>query len=184
MPVLSEEFKQGIKNIPIPELQKLVIKLARSNKNIYDIINIEYLQKNEAEQELFEKTKTKIKFHLINRPYRGPVQKSNASAMGKAVKEINYYTKVTGNKHNEAKLLNILLNYVFTNFSEDLGTCWTVFDSKLSVTTKRLLNLVTKKLHEDYLLDFKNDLNNYLKILHSRSNHIDLIYNLPDKIEE
>lgn len=182
MPVLSKEFKHGIQNIPVKELHKLIIKLARSNKDVYDLINIEYLLKEEAARDLFEKTKVKIQFHLFNLSSKGPVQKSIATSIGKAVKEINYYTKVTGNKRNEAELLNILLSDVFTNFLDSLGTCWTVFDSKLGVTTKRFLNLGTKKLHEDYLLDFKDDLNKYLRILHSRSNHIDLIFNLPEKI--
>jgi len=182
MPAVSKEFKQGIQNIPVKELQKLVLKIARSSKEVYDLINVEYLLKEEAEQDLFEETKAKIQFHLFKLSSKGPLQKSIATSIGKAVKEINYYTKVTGNKRNEAELLNLLLNEVFTDFSDDLGTCWTVFDSKLGITTKRLLNLVTKKLHEDYLLDFKDDLNKYLKILHSRSNHIDLIYNLPDNI--
>ncbi len=182
MPVISKDFKQGVQNIPYQELQKLVLKLARSNSDVYDLINIGYLHKEEAGQELFEETMAKIQFHLINMSFKGPVQKSIATSIGKAVKEINYYTKITGNKRNEAELLNILLSDVFTNFSDDLGTCWTIFDSKLGVTTKRLLNLVTKKLHEDFLLDFKDDLNKYLRILHSHSNHIDLILNLPDKL--
>ena len=182
MPVLSKEFKQGVQNIPTPELQKLVLKIARSNKEVYDLINLEHLQKEEAAKELFEKTKAKIQSHLFNMSSRGPIQKSIATSIGKAVKEINYYVKVTGNKYKEAELLNILLSEVFEDFSDELSTCWTVFDSKLGVTTKRLLNLVTKKLHEDYLLDFKDDLNKYLKILHRHSNHIDLIFNLPDKI--
>ena len=182
MPVLSKEFKQDVEKIPVQKLQKLVLKLARSNREVYDLINIELLPKNEADRDLFEKTKVKIQFRLFNLSSKGPVQKSIATSISKAVKEINYYTKITGNKRNEAELLNIVLKEVFTEFSDDLGTCWTVFDSKLGVTTKRLLNLVTKKLHEDYLLDFKDDLNKYLRILRSRSNHIDLIFNLPDKI--
>ena len=79
-------------------------------------------------------------------------------------------------------MLNILLDDVFEEYTDDLGTCWTVLDSKLGVTTKRLLNLVTNKLHEDYLMDFRDDLNRYLKILHTHSNHIDLVFALPEKI--
>lgn len=182
MPILSKEFKLGVQNIPVNELQKLVLKIARGNKEVYDLINLGYLQREEARQDLFEETKVKIQFHLFKLSAKGPVQKSIAISIGKAVKEINYYAKVTGNKPNEAELLNLLLREVYANFSDELGTCWTVFDSKLGITTKRLLNLVTKKLHEDYLMDYIDDLNKYLKTLHRQSDHIDTIYNLPEKI--
>ena len=182
MPTLSKEFKFGVQNIPLLELQKLIIKLARSNKDVYDLINIEYLQKEEAKKELLEETKEKIQSHLFDMSARGPIQKSVASAMSKAVKEINYYAKITHSKPGEAELLNFLLGEVFSDFSNDLGTCWTVLDSKLGVTTKRLLNLVTKKLHEDYLINYKDDLNRYLKILHKQSNHINTIFELPDSL--
>ncbi|WP_372948240.1 hypothetical protein [Mariniphaga sp.] len=79
-------------------------------------------------------------------------------------------------------MLNSILTFVFERFTDDLGTCWTVFDSKLAVTTNRLYNLVTKKLHEDYWIEYREDVNRYLDILHSRSNHLDYIYNMPKSI--
>ncbi len=182
MPVLSKEFKLGVQKMPTKDLQKMVIKLARGNKEVYDILNIAYLGNEEAHQDFFKDTKAKVQFNLYNLSIRGPIEKSIASSMGKAVKEINYYVKITGNKTNEADLLNFLLKEVFTEFADHLGTCWTIFDSKLGLTTKRLLNLISKKLHEDYMLDYKDDINGYLRILHRRSNHIDLIYGLPDNI--
>ena len=91
MPILSKEFKLGVQNIPVNELQKLVLKIAKGNKEVYDLINLGYLQKEEARQDLFEKTKVKIQFHLFNTSSKGPIQKSLATSIGKAVKEINYY---------------------------------------------------------------------------------------------
>jgi hypothetical protein len=182
MPLISKEFKVGVQSMPANDLQKLVLKLARSNKEVYDIINITYQGNEEARQDFFQERVAAINGHLYGYSLKGPIQRSIAKAMGNAVKEVSYYVKITGDKIGEAELLNYLINEVITHHSDDLGTCWTVFDSKLGVTTKRLLNLVTKKLHEDYLLNYKDDINNYLNILHQRSNHIDLIYGLPECI--
>ena len=182
MPVLSKEFKLGIENIPVGHLQKLVLKLARSNKEVYDMINHKYLLKEEDGQELFDETKAKIDAHFFQFSSRGPIQKSIARSMGKAIREINYYAKITGNKNKEADLLNYLLGETFSNYSDYLGTCWTAFDSKIGTTTKRFLNLVTKKLHEDLLLDYREDINNYLNILHRQCDHLDSIYLLPKSI--
>jgi transcriptional regulator with XRE-family HTH domain len=183
MPRLSKEFKQAIQEIPVEELQKLVIMAVSKNQEIYDWVNIKYVNGNEAETELFTETKEKSlgEIYLFNE--RGILQKNLASAIGKAVKHINYYEKVTGNNSGEAELLLYLLNEVFENYSVKLGTCWTVFDSKLAITTNRLYNIVTKKLHEDYLVEYTESLNRFLEILHSKSNHLDYVYNMPKKIE-
>ncbi|MBM3437044.1 MAG: hypothetical protein FJY07_12605 [Bacteroidetes bacterium] len=182
MPALTNEFIEGVRSIPHSGLQKLVLKLAKGNQEIIDIVNIEYLQKKEAINDLYETTLAKVEDHIALLSFRGPVQKSIASAMSKAIKDINYFAKLTSDHYKEAFLLDTLLSLVFNDFSKELGTCWTVMDSKLGITTQRLLNIVTKKLHEDLVLDFKDHLNRYLEILHRNSNHINVVYSLPQKI--
>jgi len=182
MPRLSKEFKQAIQEIPVVELQKLVVTAASKSQEIYDWINIQYVNGKDAETELFRETNEKAlgEIYLFND--RGILQKNLASAIGKAVKHINYYEKITGNSNGEAELLLNLLKEVFRDYSGKLGTCWTVFDSKLAVTTNRLYNLVTKKLHEDYRIEYEEPLNRFLEILHSKSNHLDYVYNMPKSV--
>lgn len=182
MPALSSEFIDEIRNIPHGELQKLVLKLAKGNQEIMDIINIEYLQNKEAIEDLFETTQANVEDHITFMSLRGPVQKSIASAMVKAIRDINYFVKLTGDHYKEALLLDTLLNMVFKDFSKELGTCWTVMDSRLGITTRRLMTIVTKKLHEDQALDFRDNLNRYLEILHRNSSHINVVFSLPEKI--
>ncbi|MGC9354818.1 MAG: hypothetical protein ACP5D9_13325 [Mariniphaga sp.] len=183
MPRLSKEFKQTIKEIPVEELQKLVIHFASKNAEIYDFINLQYVEGENAEEELFEETKEKISDEMLFPGERGIVQKNLAKAITKSVGYINYFVKVTKNKNREADLLRGLLHNVFENYADELGTCWTTFDSKLAVTTNRLLNLVTKKLHEDYRIEYRDDLNRFLNILHSRSNYLDYVYKMPKSLE-
>jgi hypothetical protein len=184
MPRLSKEFKQAIKEIPVEELQKLVIQFTSINKEIYDFVNLHYVEKEDAEEELFEETIEKITDEILFLGERGIVQKNLAKAITKSVEYINHFVKVTKNLNREADLLRNLLDDVFKNYTNELGTCWTVFDSKLAITTNRFYNLVTKKLHEDYRIEYHDSLNRYLEILHSSSNHLDYIYNMPKSIEE
>jgi hypothetical protein len=183
MPRLSEEYKQAIKKIPVEELQKVVIQFASKNSELYDFINLQYIEGDDAKEELFEETIEKISDEILFLGERGIVQKNLAKAITKSVGYINHFVKVTKNKNREADLLRNLLDDVYENYADELGTCWTVFDSKLAVTTNRLYNLVSKKMHEDYQIEYSDSLNRYLEILHSRSNHLDYIYNMPKSIE-
>jgi hypothetical protein len=183
MPRLSKEFKQVIKEIPVEELQKLVIQFASKNKEIYDFINLQYVEGEAAEEELFEETKEKINDEILFPGERGIVQKNLAKAITKSVGYINHFVKVSKNKNKEADLLRNLLNNVFENYADELGTCWTAFDSKLAVTTNRFYNLITKKLHEDYRVEYREDLNRFLNILHSRSNYLDYVNEMPKSLE-
>ncbi|MCD6355483.1 MAG: hypothetical protein J7L95_08035 [Prolixibacteraceae bacterium] len=169
MPRLSKEFKQAITEIPEKELHKLIAKAASKNQEIYDWINIEYVNGAEAEDELLEEARDMAFMEINYLSERGIVQKNLAKAIGKAVKHINHYAKVTKNSAGEAELLLGVLQLVFQNYEDELGTCWTAFDSKLAITTNRLYNLVTKKLHEDYLVEYREPINRFLGILHAKS---------------
>jgi hypothetical protein len=182
MPRLSKEFKQAISEIPIDELQKLVMQFASKNQEIYDILNLLYFSGNEAEDELFEETIEKITDEILFPGERGIVQKNLAKAIAKSIGYINHFVKVTKNDIREAELLLNLLDDVFENYTDELGTCWTVFDSKLAITTNRLYNLVTKKLHEDYRIEYAEPMNRFLEILHSKSNHLDYVFSMPKSI--
>lgn len=183
MPRLSKEFKQAISEIPVEELQKLVIQFASKNPEIYDFINLQYVNGTDAEDELFEEIIEKISDEILFLGERGIVQKNLAKAITKSVGFINHFVKVTKNEIREAELLLNLLDDVYENYTDELSTCWTIFDSKLAITTNRLYNLVTKKLHKDYLVEYREPLNRFLNILHSRSNHLDYVFHMPKSIE-
>ena len=185
MPSVSKELKREIEELPVVELQKLVIELAGKNKQNHDYINVRYLSKGSAEEDLYEAT-TEFISSEISQVWmgRGVVQKNIAKYISKCISEINHYTKTTKNKPNEARLLLNLIDNVIEGFENELGTCWTVYDSKLAITVKRLVNLVSNKLHSDYFIEFEKPINRCLSILHQRSNFLDIVYNLPNKIEK
>jgi len=180
---LTKEFKEAVASIPLKDLHKLVIKAASKDESFRYLIDLEYISGKTAEAEFFEETKDKI-MEELSKPYRYRIpQKSITDAMGKAVSHINHFVKVAKNKPLEAKLLLILLNEVFSKNADHLGSFMTAFDSKLAITTNRLYNLVTKKLHEDYKMDYAESINGFLKILHQKSKHLDYVYNMPKSME-
>jgi hypothetical protein len=182
MPRLSKQFKDAIRQIPSDDLQKLVIELAGKKKDIHDIINVRFVEKEGAEDELFESTKAEINGEMHWLRGLGPVPKRVARSMAHCVKLITHFAKVTKNKQREADLLNFLIGITFRKYEGNLGTCWTVFDSKLGTTTKRFHTLVTKNLHEDLLMDYRDDLNLYLCLLHKNCNHLDMVFGMPEEV--
>ncbi len=183
MPRLSKEFKQAILEIPTDELQKIAIQFASKNKEFFDLLNLKYVSGNEAEDELFEEIREKIGYEINFPGWRGIIQKNLAKAISKAIGHINHFAKASKNDVREAELLLYLLEMTFKNYSHELGTCWTVFDSKLAITTNRLYNLVTKKLHEDYKIEYVGRVNRLLTLLHAKSRHLDYVFNMPKSME-
>jgi len=96
--------------------------------------------------------------------------------------KINEFTKISKNKKLEADLLLYTHKVPFLLTTNMFSTCFTQYDTKVAMIVKRLLNLVTKKLHEDFRIEYEETINNYLQILHRTSNHIDTVYYLPKAI--
>ncbi len=183
MPVIKKEIKEQIKKLPPNILAEIVIKAATMEKSVYDFVYINYLNKAEGEQELFEQTKEKINA-LFYKNYRGFSEQLQAKNMlSECIKTVNEFTKASKNKVLEADLLVYILDEAFSYPSDFYGTCFTAFDSKVGQITKRLITLVTKKMHKDYLVEYQEKINRYLQILHTRSNHLDFIYDLPKKVK-
>ena len=183
MPKITTEFKEAVQSLHVKDLWDLILKYARKDRAFYDFLNIGYLNNKEAEEELFDETANFITSAILLPGGRGVIQKQLKSEMDKCIRQINHYAKISKNKKREADLLLLLLETVMDNYKDELGTCFSAYDSKLALTTNRLLNLVTKKLHPDYFFDYKDNLNLFLRVLHDRSNHLDYVFNLPQTAE-
>ncbi|MBI9037175.1 MAG: hypothetical protein JEY97_03510 [Bacteroidales bacterium] len=182
MPRLSIEVKNQIKGLSRNELEQIVLKIAAKEQSAFDFIMVNYLEKELGEKDLFEKTKLDIDV-LFSKRYKGFSEELRlANMLDACIKRINEFTNVSKNKVMEADLLIYILDVPFSLSADFFGTCFTKYDSRVGIIVKRLITLVTKKLHPDYLNDYKQAINDYLKILHQTSNHIDAIYNLPNAI--
>lgn len=184
MPRVSKDFKAAIEQIPLHDLQKLVVELARKNKEAYDYINLNYLPEEKSEKDLFEEYEMKVQAEFFRIFNRGILQKNLAAAITRAVRHINYFEKLTKNNLLTAELLVSMLDGLFDDHVADLGSCWTAFDSKLATTTNRLYNLVTKKLHPDHQIQFREPVNKFLSILKEECGHLDYVYHMPKQLPE
>lgn len=183
MPKLNAETKEQIKRLDRKSLQDIVIKMASKDKMVYDYLLANYLDQEFGEEDLFEETKSDL-VNLFQKTYKGySEQLKLANMLSACVKRINEFTRISNNKVLEAELLMFILDEGPFSWSEDLfGTCFTKYDTKVATIVKRLINIVIKKLHEDYKLDYKDAINRYLQVLHNRSPHNDTVYNLPKAI--
>lgn len=182
MPRLDSELKEQIRNLDFNILNEIVLKLIAKEQWAYDFVLLNYLDKDAGEKDLF--TKTKIDLDLIFRKrHKGFSEELQVANMLKeCIKRVNMFTKISKNKVLEADLLLYILKVPFSLSVNMFGTCFTQYDTKVAIIVKRLLNLVTNKLHDDYKAEYIPLINEYLEVLHRTSNHIDTVYGLPIKI--
>ena len=182
MPRIKKEEKEIINNLSQKELSKIVLKLASKYKLVYEYLYVNYLNKEDGEKDLFNKTLDNI-FLCFTKKYKASAPEQKVTKMLSAsIKELNIFIKSSKNKNMEAELLIIILEEAFLHPEARLGTCFTSFDNKIAQILKRLITLVTKKMHEDYLIEYQDKINKYLKIIHKQSDFNDYVYKLPDKI--
>ena len=182
MPGLTKEETEQVRSLDSKSLHDIVMKLMSKDKFAYDFVITNYLDKQQGENDLFEQVKEDLDI-LTMRSYRGfSEQLQMANMLGACIKRINEFTKVSKNKVMEADLLVHVLKGPFGMPTDMFGTCFTQYDTKVAMLVKRLVTLVTKKLHEDYLMDYRDEINRYLDILHQHASHIDTVYKMPKAI--
>lgn len=183
MPRISKEIREQIRNLSQKELVEIAIKAASKEKSVYDLIMVNYLNKESGEEELFRQAKRDIS-NLFFKGYKGFSDELRlANMIAACIKRLNEFTKISTNKVMEADLLVYILDEIPFSCPETmLGTCFTNYDNKVGMVVKRLITVVTKKLHKDYKIEYQDKINKYLEVLHRRSNHLDFIYDMPTKI--
>jgi len=178
----KNELRAFIKDIPFEDYPKLILKAAMENKSFYDYLLLTYFEKENGEEILFDKAKKEMEELCLKR-YKGFSEElQTANLISALTKRINEFTKVCKNKKLEADLVLLALEITCPD-SSGLGTCFTAYDYKVALLTKRLVTIITKHLHEDYLIEYREEANIYLKMLHDNSRHIDMIFDMIEEIK-
>ncbi|HET7734012.1 MAG TPA: hypothetical protein VFK73_09265 [Paludibacter sp.] len=182
MPLNKVLLKEQLAQLSKKELAEMVLKLAGKRYN-YEFLLVNFLDKDGGEQTLFEEAKEDID-RLWLKEYRGStIQKQHVNKLNACVKRINEFTVETKSKKLEADLVLYVLELQFSNKVNVFGARISGYDYKVGLLLKRLIALVTKKLHPDYLVDYQEKINEYLNQLHKTSNRINTIKDLPQSIE-
>ena len=176
--ILKEQLAQLSKN----ELVEMVFKLAGKRYN-YEYLLINFLDTVGGEQTLFEEALESIDI-LCLKEYKGSTElKRNVKRLNACVKRINEFTVETKSKKLEADLVLYVLKLQFEESSKAFGARVSGYDYKVGLLLKRLITLVTKKLHPDYIADYQDKINDFLSRLHKTSDRIKTIKELPGMID-
>jgi hypothetical protein len=164
------------------ELEKLVLKAASKDKVFHDYLLVNYGDTESGEKELYEQALADFDIILAKRHKGFSDELKMANALQACNKRIDEFAKVCKNKKYELDLVMYLLEKVFYNSSISFGTCFTNYDYRVTLLLRKAINLLTKKMHEDYKIDYAEELNHYLSKLKGRANYFDFVDALPNSI--
>ena len=175
-------LKEQVTELSKKELVDIVMKLAGKRYN-YEFLLVNFLDKEGGEQTLFEEAREDID-RLCQKEYKGrSVQHQLVKKLNACTKRISEFMVETKSKKLYADLILYVLDMQFSNPAKVFGARFSGYDYKVGLLLKRLISIVTKKLHPDYLIDYQEKINDYLIKLHHTSNRINTIKELPLLIE-
>ena len=178
MPRDKAILKEQLAQLSKKELAEIVLKLAGKRYN-YEFLLVNFLDKDGGEQTLSDKAKEDID-SLCQKEYKGSTElKQTVKKLNVCVKRINEFTIETKSKKLEADLILYVLELQFENHPRAFGARVSGYDYKVGLLLKRLINLISKKLHPDYLIDYQDRINEMLTKLHYTSNRVNTIKELP-----
>jgi hypothetical protein len=181
MPAPSAEFKKIIKQLSDKEKEALILKAVRRDAEFYELLAYELLPDVTLEQ-VQEQTSERIHALMFNptgRIYSRGIQRS----LRKSLQEIARFKRITKDAKAEIDLNIFLLKLIFDHFAGQFDSHYKSFFVTTARLVVRTMQLIQKKLHQDYHLEYKADLDWFLGYLHSRSKSKRLSFALPASFE-
>ncbi|PRY16552.1 hypothetical protein CLV24_101399 [Pontibacter ummariensis] len=179
MPTVSPAFRQAVKQLSDKEKEAIILKAARRDAELYELLSYELLEEVTLE-EVYEQTADKIHELLINASGRS-LTKALTKALRKALKEIARFKRITKEPKAEIDLHLYTLRLIFNNFSGQFDSYYKGFYTATARLLLRTMQLIRKNLHEDYYLEYKPELDDFLQQIHSRSKPVPVV--LPEEFE-
>lgn len=182
MPLNKVILKEQLAQLSKKELVEMVLKLAGKRYN-YEFLLVNFLDTDGGEQTLFEEAIEGIDT-LTQKEFKGrTIQHQAVKRLNACNKRIAEFTVETKSKKLEADLVLYVLGLQFQQPINAFGARVSGYDYKVGLLLKRLITLVTKKMHPDYVVDYQDKINEFLTKLHKTSNRVNTIYDLPQSIE-
>lgn len=175
-------IKEQLQQFSRQELIEIVLKMASKRHN-YEFLLVNFIDPENGELTLFQEAKEDIE-NLSQKFFPGrTVQHQMVKRLNACVKRIREFTVETKSKKPEADLIMYVLEMQFSYPERVFGARFSGYDYKVALLLKKLISLVTKKLHPDYLIDYQDKINSFLTQIHRTSNRINTVYDLPEYIE-
>ncbi len=182
MPLNKAILKEQLAQLSKKELADMLLKLAGKRYN-YEFLLVNFLDTDGGEQTLFEEAIEDIDV-LCLKEFKGSTElKRLVKKLNACVKRINEFTVETKSKKLEADLVLYVLEIQFRQPPKVFGARVSGYDYKVGLLLKKLISLVTKKLHPDYLVDYQEKINEMLNRIHKTSDRINTIRELPQQID-
>jgi hypothetical protein len=182
MDISIEQISPYLESLTAKQKDKLIHQLLKRDKEMIERLYLEHIATPIERDERFEYYKKEVEA-CMHTYYRAPCDELiMAKAISNAKKIIVQFAKLDKRPEKEAELLMDILKVVFDENPAQLGTCWTKYDHSVGQTIKKLITLIKSKLHEDYLIEYKEPLESYISRLKRTSSFNDSIYLLPDTI--
>ncbi len=161
------------------EKEAIILKAARRDAELYDILAYELLEEVTLEK-VYEDAADKIHALLINASGRS-LSKALVKALRKAIKEIARFKRITKDPKTEIDLHVYTLRLIFDNFTGQFDSFYKGFFTATARLLLRTIQLIRKNLHEDYYVEYKTDLDDFLQQIHSRPKYLTVA--LPQEFE-
>lgn len=179
---IDPSIPEALSKLSKDALLKLVLKAASKDKGFHDYLLVNCGDTEYGEKELFELAIADLDNILAKRHKGFSEELKMANALQACNKRIDEFAKVCKNKKLEMDLIMYLLRKSFYNSGLSFGSCFTNYDYRVTLLLKKAISVLNKKLHEDYKVDYTEELNSYLSKLKSCANFFDFVSALPSKI--
>ena len=181
MPVPSADFKRALKRLSDKEKETLLLRAARRDAELYETLAFELLPDVTTET-VFEQTSDRI-HELFNVAVTGRLlNRSLTKALQKATKETTRARRITKDKRLEIDLNLYALRLIFSNYTGQFESVYNGFFVGVARLAARTAQLVLQHLHEDLWVEYKTELDEFLRHLHGRQKSRNLRFALPAEL--
>ena len=182
MPVPSPDFKKALKRLTESEKETLLLRAVRRDAELYETYRYELLADVTLAQ-IQEETADRI-HELFNLAVSGRLlNRSLVKALRASVQEAARARRITKSKQLEIDLLVYVLRQCVDNYSGQFDSVYDGFFNATARLAARVPSLVLKNLHEDLWVEYRPELDEVLRELHSRKKSQNLKFILPPRFE-
>jgi hypothetical protein len=181
MPVPSADFKKALQRLSEKEKELLLLRAVRRDAELYETLSFELLADVTVET-VFEETSDRIHELFAVGATGRLLNRSLTKALQKATKEVARTRRITKDKHLEIDLNLYILRLIFDNYTGQFDSVYGGFYTATARLAARTTQLVISNLHEDFWLEYKSDVDNFLSELHARSKSHGLKFSLPREL--
>ena len=181
MPVPSADFKRALKRLSDKEKEALLLRAARRDAELYETLAFELLP-DVTMATVLEETSDRI-HELFNVAVTGRLlNRSLTKALQKSGKETARARRVTKDKRLEIDLNLYVLRLIFANYTGQFESHYDGFFVGVARLAARTTRLVLRNLHEDLWVEYKAELDEFLRHLHGRQKSYGLRFVLPAEL--